>query len=55
MKVTYFEDTDTAVVELIENVYLDLDARGNLVSLTIEHARAQANLPEMQFSHDHGA
>ena len=62
MKVTYFEDTDTAVVELIdapveetrelnENVYLDLDARGNLVSLTIEHAREQANLPEVLFSH----
>lgn len=61
MKVTYFEDTDTAVVELInapvaetrelnENVYLDLDAHGNLVSLTIEHARKQANLPEMLFS-----
>lgn len=61
MKVTYFRDTDTAVVELIdapveetrelnENVYLDLDAHGNLVSLTIEHAREQANLPEMLFS-----
>lgn len=63
MKVTYFKDTDTAVVELIdapveetrelnENVYFDLDARGNLVSLTIEHARERANLPEMLFSHD---
>ena len=62
MKVTYFRETDTAVVELLdapveetrelnENVYLDLDARGNLVSLTIEHAREQANLPEMVFSH----
>jgi len=61
MKVTYFRDTDTAVVELIdepveetrelnENVYLDVDARGNLVRLTIEHAREQANLPEMVFS-----
>jgi uncharacterized protein YuzE len=59
MKVTYFKDTDPAIVELNdveetrelnENVYLDLDARGNLVSLTIEHARSQANLPEMLFS-----
>ena len=44
MKVTYFKDTDTAVVELIdapveetrelnENVYFDLDARGNLRQL----------------------
>jgi uncharacterized protein YuzE len=36
--------------ELNENVYFDLDARGNLVSLTIEHARERANLPEMLFS-----
>ncbi len=61
MKVRYFKDTDTAVVELVgapieetrelnENVYLDLDADGNLVSLTIEHARERANLPEMVFS-----
>lgn len=61
MKVTYFKDTDTAVVELVdapsevtrelnENVYLDLDAHGNLVSLTIEHTRERANLPEMLFS-----
>jgi uncharacterized protein YuzE len=61
MKVTYFRETDTAVVELIdapveetrelnEDVFLDLDAEGNLVSLTIEHARAKANLPEVLFS-----
>jgi uncharacterized protein YuzE len=61
MKVRYFRDTDTAVVELIdspveetlelnEDVYLDFDAAGNLVSLTIEHARAKANLPEVLFS-----
>ena len=61
MRVRYFKDTDTAVVELVdapveetrelnENVYLDLDADGNLVSLTIEHARERANLPEMVFS-----
>ena len=37
--------------ELNENVYLHLDAHGNLVNLTIEHAREQANLPEMLFSH----
>jgi len=43
MKVKYFKDTDTAVVEFVdspademrelnENVHLDLDAQGNLVS-----------------------
>ena len=61
MKVTYFRDTDTAVVELTdapveetrelnEDVYFDLDAAGNLVSLTIEHARSKANLPEVVVS-----
>ena len=61
MKVTYFRETDTAVVELTdapveetrelnEDVYLDFDAYGNLVNLTIEHARTKANLPEMSFS-----
>ena len=44
-----FKDTDTALLELSdgivdetreisENVYVDLDKNGNLVSMTIEHA-----------------
>ncbi len=49
MKVKYFKDTDTALLEfsdahvdetraINENVYVDLDKAGNLVSMTIEHA-----------------
>ena len=60
MKVKYFEDTDTALVEFAdrgveetrevsENVYVDLDANGNLVSMTIEHAKKNANLPEVKY------
>lgn len=60
MRVKYFEDTDTALLEFVgrevketreisENVYVDLDAEGNLVSMTIEHARENANLPEVAF------
>ena len=60
MKVKYFEDTDTALVEftsrevmetreISENVYVDLDAKGDLVSMTIEHARENANLPEVAY------
>ena len=60
VKVKYFEDTDTALLEFVgrevketreisENVYVDLDAEGNLVSMTIEHARENANLPEVAF------
>ena len=57
MKVKYFADTDTALVEftekpvketkeISENIYVDLDAQGNLVSMTIEHAKANAGLQE---------
>ena len=60
MKVKYFPDTDTALVEfsgyevaetreISENIYIDLDASGNLVALTIEHARQQANLPNLSY------
>ena len=56
MKVKYFRDTDTALLEfsdqpieqtreISENVYIDLDKKGNLVSMTIEHARQLASLP----------
>ncbi|MFH0872218.1 MAG: DUF2283 domain-containing protein [bacterium] len=57
MKVKYFSDTDTALVEftgnevaetkeISDNIYVDLDSKGNLVSMTIEHARANARLDE---------
>ncbi|MFH1568340.1 MAG: DUF2283 domain-containing protein [Gemmatimonadota bacterium] len=60
MKVRYFEDTDTALIgfterevvetrEIAEDVYADLDENGDLVSLTIEHARKKANLPEVAY------
>ncbi|MBN2124393.1 MAG: DUF2283 domain-containing protein [Deltaproteobacteria bacterium] len=60
MKVKYFTDTDTAHVEfadkeihetkeISENIYVDLDNKGNLVSLTIEHAKANAGLWEFSY------
>jgi uncharacterized protein YuzE len=56
MNVKYFNDTDTALLEfsrepveqtreISENVYVDLDHCGNLVSMTVEHARKSAGLP----------
>lgn len=59
MKVKYFKDTDTALLEfstqaveetreISENVYVDLDKSGNLVSMTIEHAAKLAALPQIQ-------
>lgn len=58
MKVEYFSDTDTALLEFSRNavaetrevsetVYVDLDAAGNLVSMTIEPANRAAGLPEV--------
>ena len=60
MRVKYFSDTDTALVEftdhevsetkeISENIYVDLDGQGNLVSMTIEHARSNAQLHEFSY------
>ena len=60
MRVKYFSDTDTALVEftagppvetreLDPNIYLDLDAAGHIVNLTIEHAQQSAGLDEFSY------
>lgn len=60
MKIKYFSDTDSALVEfsdkevyetkeINENIYIDLDMKGSLVSMTIEHAKEQANLFELSY------
>jgi uncharacterized protein YuzE len=60
MKIRYFSDTDTALIEFSDapvaetkeinkNLYIDLDSKGNLVSMTIEHARKQAGISEVSF------
>ena len=60
MRVKYFPDTDTAHLEftdndiyetreISENIYIDIDAKGNLVGMTIEHAKANADLWEFSF------
>jgi uncharacterized protein YuzE len=60
MRVKYFSETDTALVEftdhevaetkeISENIYVDLDKQGNLVSMTIEHARTNARLGEFSY------
>ena len=60
MKIKYFNDTDTALLEftdnqveetreISENIYLDLDAGGNPVSMTIEHAKTTAHLPDIVY------
>lgn len=60
MKIRYFADTDTAFIELSneyvvetkeisENLHIDLDSKGNLVSMTIEHAKEKANISEISY------
>jgi uncharacterized protein YuzE len=60
MKIKYFEDTDTAFIEfgnavpaetreVSENVYVDMDASGHVVSITLEHASLRSDFSEVNF------
>ncbi len=61
MRITYFKDTDTLLVnfndheiaetkDLSENVLVELDETGNVVSMTIEHAAKQAEISNFSFN-----
>jgi uncharacterized protein YuzE len=60
MKVRYFVDTDTLLIEfrqvpvvetrdLDENTALDIDAQGNICSITVEHASERAGAPHFSY------
>ena len=60
MKVRYFPDTDTLLVnfsdrpivetrDLNENVLVELDEEGRVVSMTIEHAKQQTDVGEFSY------
>ncbi|MBM3289569.1 MAG: DUF2283 domain-containing protein [Candidatus Hydrogenedentes bacterium] len=60
MRIKYFSDTDTLLVDfndreivetrdLDENVLIDLDKDGFVVSMTVEHAKDQTDLNEFSF------
>lgn len=60
MKIRYFEDTDTMLIEfreahvattrdLDENTIVDYDSAGNICSITIEHASIRAGAPKFSF------
>jgi uncharacterized protein YuzE len=64
MKVQYFDDSDTLYIvfketrvdetrDLDENTVVEFDAGGNLVSITIEHARERADVPNFSFQQVH--
>ncbi len=60
MKVKYFPGTDTLLVnfsekrivetrDLNENVIVELDEAGGIVSMTIEHAKQQTDVSEFSY------
>jgi uncharacterized protein YuzE len=60
MKVKYFPDTDTLLVsfsesriaetrDLSENVLVELDENGRVVSMTMEHAKQQTDVSEFSY------
>jgi uncharacterized protein YuzE len=60
MRIRYFEDTDTLLIEfreapvaetrdLDENTVLDLDADGNICAITVEHASKRAGIPHFSY------
>lgn len=60
MKIRYFEDTDTLLIEfneaevaetrdVDENTVLDFDADGNVCAITIEHASQRAGIPKFSY------
>lgn len=60
MRIRYFTDTDTLLIEfkdrpvaetrdLDENTILDVDADGNICSITVEHASRRTNIPQFSY------
>ena len=65
MKVRYFEDTDTLYIELRdgsvaetrdldENTLIDMDDQGQMVAITIEHAKDRAELTNLVYERVEG-
>ncbi|MCL5992227.1 MAG: DUF2283 domain-containing protein [Bacteroidetes bacterium] len=60
MQIKYFQDTDTLLInfndneiaetkDLNENILVELDKSGNIVSMTLEHAKNIANVFDLSF------
>ncbi len=61
MKIQYFEETDTLYIifsdkspvetrDLDENTLIDLDANGQMCSMTIEHAKDRVDIPNVEYT-----
>lgn len=60
MKIKYFQDTDTLYIEfraaevaetkdLDEDTLLDIDQKGNICGITIEHASDRTDIPQFSY------
>lgn len=60
MRIRYFTDTDTLLIEfrdrpvaetreLDENTVLDVDANGDICSITVEHASQRTDIPQFSY------
>jgi len=60
MRIRYFEDTDTLLIELKdspaaetkdldEDTVVDLDAKGNVCAITLEHASKRTALSQFSY------
>jgi len=60
MRIRYFEDTDTLLIEFMdapvaetrdldENTVLDVDAKGNICAITVEHASERTGIPKFSY------
>lgn len=60
MQIKYFQDTDTLLInfnnneitetkDVNENLLLELDKDGNIVSMTLEHAKNNANIFDFSY------
>jgi len=60
VKIQYFQNTDTLYIEfrkekvaetrdLDENTLLDVDKKGNIVAITVEHASQRADIPKFSY------
>ena len=60
MRIQYFSDTDTLYIvlnsndvsqtrDLDENTLLEMDAQGNLIALTLEHAKERVNIASLSY------
>ncbi len=61
MKMSYFDDTDTLYIEfkstdivdtkdLDENTILDIDSKGDVVAITMEHASKRTDVQHLSLS-----